>query len=116
MNQRALRLEKMDALLARGIQDAGDETIERQVIEGILRNACFAGVPQLTYLREKLATASVVHPTASADRDAPAQPFKCTHPTCNRSFGSQMALNGHMKKHALVMPSERKHLNPSIQL
>lgn len=99
MNQRTLRLKEMDALLARGIQNAGDDFIERQAIEAIVRHAFCAGVPPLTYLREKF---TPVHHPLSVIETSETQ-FKC--PSCNRSFGSQMALNGHMKKHAISNPS-----------
>lgn len=92
----------MDVNLAHGIKSAGDDVIERQVIQDILRDAYFAGIPPLTYLREKLAPAPVI---TVSQAEPPVQEFKCTHPSCTRSFGTQMALNGHMKKHAISNPS-----------
>ena len=39
MNQRTIRLQKMDTALARGLSVPGNDFIQRQVLEEIIRNA-----------------------------------------------------------------------------
>jgi len=92
MNQRTIRLQKMDTALARGLSVPGNDFIQRQVLEEIIRNAYFASEPVLDYLVKKL---------------QPEPSFKCTHSECadTAPFKSQLALNGHMKKHATSNPS-----------
>ena len=85
--QRTIRLQNMDTALNRGLQAPGNDFIQRQVLEEIIRNAYFAAEPVLDYLVKKL-------------QPVPGE-FKCQHPACKNkpAFASQMALNGHMKKH-----------------
>ena len=100
----AERLRQMDISLDRGLKSESDETIERKAIEDIVRHAFYAGIPPLTYLREKLANAPVV---TVSKAEHTVQEFKCTHSECAGAapFKNQMALNGHMKKHATSNPS-----------
>jgi hypothetical protein len=92
MNQRTIRLQKMDTALARGLSVPGNDFIQRQVLEEIIRNAYFASEPVLNYLVKKLQSEPE---------------FKCTRSECadTAPFKNQMALNGHMKKHATSNPS-----------
>ncbi|WP_428657606.1 hypothetical protein [Runella sp.] len=85
----------MDAALQRGLQAPGDDFIQRQALEEIIKDAYYAGKPVLDYLLEKLQPAPAV-------TQAQVEAFKCTHPDCKDkpAFSTQMALNGHMKKHA----------------
>lgn len=96
----AERRRQMDISLDRGLKSESDETIERKAIEDIVRHAFYAGIPPLTYLKEKLAPAPAL---TVSKAEHTVQEFKC--PSCTRSFGTQMALNGHMKKHAISNPS-----------
>lgn len=94
--QRTIKLRNMDTALARGLQAPGNDFIQRQAIEEIIRNAYFAAEPVLDYLLAKLAPPPTVIP-CHPDQGGT---YKCPHPHCKDTFKSQMALNGHMKKHA----------------
>ena len=95
--QQRVRLKMMDAALGRGLQAPGNDFIQRQALEEIIRNAFFISEPVLDYLVKKLQPepAPVVIPALPGE-------FKCQHPECKNkpAFATQMALNGHMKKHA----------------
>jgi hypothetical protein len=95
MNHQYRRL-RMDTQLARGIMHAGNDHIERQVLEAIIREAYFSGIAPLTYLREKLATTNI--PILAPVVETPA--FVCQYCADKPAFKSQKALNGHMKKHS----------------
>lgn len=90
------RIQKMDAALARGLQAPGNDFIQRQALEEIIKDAYYAGKPVLDYLLEKL------KPTPAVTQ-AQVEAFKCTHPDCKDKdpFANQLALNGHMRKHAI---------------
>lgn len=89
----------MDIQLQRGLQAPGNDFIQRQVLEAIILDGYFAGIPPLDYLCEKLATTTVTLTPAQAEEP---KTYKCSHPACadRAPFKNQLALNGHMKAHA----------------
>lgn len=95
--QQRIRRQMMDTALNRGLQAPGNDFLQRQVLEEIIRNAFFINEPVLDYLINKLQP----EPAPAVITALPGE-FKCQHPECrNRpAFATQMALNGHMKKHA----------------
>lgn len=90
------RLQQMDAALERGLQSPGEDYLQRQMLQDILRHAFLAGVAPLDYLRQKLQPAPVVPSVAAPEG------YRCTHPDCagEPPFRTQMALNGHKRKHS----------------
>ena len=101
---RITRLQTMDAHLEAGLMATGDERTQRQMLEAIIRNAHFAGIPVIEYLTSKLATGtnpmvSTHLPAISPISSVPDLPdYSCE--TCGQKFATKHGLCGHQKKHS----------------